>query len=422
MRNVATRAEGLREAADRVESARARLIAALVRHGLRTHALAEREVDAARRRLLALAGAETRVAGRGPVGTVAILLPGNAALSAPLTVIGSALLPGNRVLVRLPRRTAWLREHFEAILAPSGRAFGIVDAPGPEFLRRQLAPGGADVTVVFGDDRWASGYEDLARHSAGKLIFEGPGKDPFLVLPGADLDAAAAAAVRGAFYNGGQACTSPERVYVHESLLPGFLERALPRVERLVVGPNEDPRTDIGPFTSTAAVERFVRQVTDALARGARHLWPPLCERIARPAGGGATFLAPVVLTGVHHGMTIMREETFGPALPICAVSSAEEAVAMAEDSPYGLSASVFGSVPETAPRLRRSHGLVFEDEIWLDFYDRNPLGPTGGFKRSGWVWEWDDGAFIRREGPREMLRECSEASGGEQRADVSPD
>ncbi len=408
---TAGRAEALRRAAERVEHARERLAGALVGRGLRTCRLAEREVALASRRLLALADAEARVAGRRPVGTVAVLLPANAALSAPLTVIGAALLAGNRTLVRFPRRTTWLGPLFEEILAPFGAAFAVVEAAGPEFLRRQLAPGGAEATVVFGDDRWMAGYEDLARHSPGKLIFEGPGKDPFLVLPGADLDAAAAAAVRGAFYNGGQACSSPERVYVHEALLPGFLERVLPLVETLAVGANDDPRTDIGPVLSRAIVERFVQQVTDALVRGARHLWPPRSQPIVRPAGGEATFLAPLVLTGVHHGMAIMREETFGPALPICTVSSVEEALALAEDSTYGLSASVFGS-PAPAARLRRTHGLVFEDELWLDFYDRNPLGPIGGFKRSGWVWEWRDGTFLRREGPRDPVQEFSEPAG----------
>lgn len=408
MRSVVSRAAALRAAAEQVGRLSGRLVAQLVHHRLRTWTLALREVSVAQHRLLALAGAESQMEGRRPAGTVALLLPGNAALSAPLTVIGSALLAGNRVVVRFPRRTAWLREALESILLPAGLPFGVVGDPGPEFLRRVMAPGAADVTMLFGDDRWALEYEDLARRSTGKVIFEGPGKDPFLVLPGADVDAAVAALVRGGLYNGGQACTSPERVYVHESLAPGFFARLLPQVESLVVGPADDPHTDLGPFTGPTIVERILRQVTGAIAQGARLVWPAGTDQLARPAPGGGTWLPPVILTDVDHRMAVMREETFGPVLPIRLVGSVEEAVTLAEDSVYGLTATVFGGTPEVAARLRRSHGLVFENEIWLDYYDREPLAPIGGFKRSGWVWEWIGNAFVRREGTREMVAEFS--------------
>ncbi len=408
MRSVAVPAEALRDAADRVEALAVRLVTGLVQHRQRTFALAMRDVAAAHKRLLALAGAGGRIEGRRPVGSVAITLPGNAALAAPLTVIGAALLAGNRVVARLPRRTAWLREALESILLPVGLPFAVVDEPGPDFVRRALAPGGADVTVLFGDDRWALEYEDLARRGGGKVIFEGPGKDPFLVLPGADIDAAAEALARGCGYNGGQACTSPERVYVHTSLLEPFLVRLLSRVEELVVGPADDPQADLGPFMSPTIVDRILRQVTGALAQGARLLWPAGTEQLARPAPGGGTFLRPMVLTDVRQDMAVMREETFGPVFPIMPVASADEAVALAEDSAYGLSATVFGGTPPVAARLRRSHGVVLENEIWLDFYGREPLGPVGGFKRSGWVWEWVGQAFVRREGARETIAECS--------------
>lgn len=408
MPSVTARADALRDAAERIEGLAPLLVSRLVTHRLRTLRLAMRDVAVALQRLRELAEAIETIAAGPPAGTVAILLPGNAALAAPLAVIGAALAAGNRVVVRLPRRTAWVREALESILLPVGLPFAVVDEAGPDFVGQALAPGGADVTVLFGDDRWVLEYEDLARRGGRKVIVEGPGKDPFLVLPGADVDAAVAALVRGGCYNGGQACTSPERVYVHASLLEPFLARLVSRMEALVVGPPDDPRTDIGPFTSPAIVERILRQVTGALAQGARLLWPSGTDLLARPAPGGGTFLRPVVLTGLRHDMAVMREETFGPVFPIVPVASVDEAVALAEDSAYGLSATVFGGTPPVAARLRRSHGLVFEQEIWLDFYDREPLGPVGGFKRSGWVWEWVGNAFVRREGPRDMLAECS--------------
>lgn len=408
MPSVTVPADALRDAAERIEGLAPLLVSRLVAHRIRTLRLAMHDVAVALQRLRELAEAIEISPGGSPAGAVAILLPGNAALAAPLAVIGAALAAGNRVVVRLPRRTAWLREALESILVPVGLPFAVADEAGPDFVRRALAPGGADVTVLFGDDRWVLEYEDLARRGTGKVIFEGPGKDPFLVLPGADVDLAVEALVRGGGYNGGQACTSPERVYVHASLLEPFLARLLARVEALVVGPPDDPRTDIGPFTSPAIVERILCQVTGALALGARLLWPSGTDLLARPAPGGGTFLGPVVLTGVRHDMAVMREETFGPVFPVVPVASVEEAIALAEDSAYGLSATVFGGTPPVAARLRRSHALVFENEIWLDFYGREPLGPVGGFKRSGWVWEWIGNAFVRREGPRDMLAECS--------------
>ncbi len=265
-----------------------------------------------------------------------------------------------------------------------------------------------------------SAFLKIAEHSDYAFLFESVeggervarysflGKDPFLVLPGAELDRTAEALVQSAFYNGGQACTSPERVYVDASLLTDLLERVVPRVQALVVGPAEDVRTDIGPFTNAEVVRRFLTQVDDALVRGARRLWPPSHTPLARSAPGAGTWLEPVVLADVDHTMTIMRDETFGPALPICTASSLEAAVALAEDSPYGLTASVFGPSHATARRLRRTHGVVFENETWHDFYEREPLGPMGGFKRSGWVWEWVAETFVRREGPRQPLEQFS--------------
>lgn len=408
MSGVDARAERLREVAGCVEARRDGLVTTLVQRGLRVRALARREIEGTQRRLLAQANALTDLRDRLPVGTVALMLPSNTALATPLRYIGAALLTGNRVLVRFPSRTAWLGTMLQELLAPFDDAVRIVTASGPEFLRSQLGSGGADLIMAFGDDRWAVEYEDIVRRSRRTFIFEGPGKDPFLVLPGADLDRAAVDAVRGAFYNGGQACIAAERVYVHEQLLPGFLDRVKHRVERLVVGPAENMETDIAPFLNPRVVDRFLTQLTDAVAQGARMETPTGLDAVASPAPSGGTLLPPVVLTGVHHGMLIMREETFGPALAIRAVGSLDEAISLADDCAYGLAASVFGHVAEVAPLLRRTHGMVFENELIFDFFARHPLAPFGGRKQSGWVWQWRGDQFVRRDGPRREILEFS--------------
>jgi acyl-CoA reductase-like NAD-dependent aldehyde dehydrogenase len=118
--------------------------------------------------------------------------------------------------------------------------------------------------------------------------------------------------------------------------------------------------------------------------------------------------VAPTVLVDVDHGMDVMRVETFGPVLPVLAVDSAEQAVALAEDSPYGLSATVYGGPDWVPARLARSHGTVYREETWLDHRARLPVAPYGGRRRSGWVWEWRADQFVRRDGPRSTITELS--------------
>ena len=106
--------------------------------------------------------------------------------------------------------------------------------------------------------------------------------------------------------------------------------------------------------------------------------------------------------------MSLLREETFGPVLPVMRVSSAEEAVRLAEDSPYGLSATVYGGPAWVRTQLAATHGEVYYCETWLNRRHRAPVAPYGGRRRSGWVWEWHENQFVRRDGPRHNVIEFS--------------
>lgn len=369
------------------------------------------DIALAVRRLRALPELCGELDGREPVGEVALSLPGNAILSNPLATVASSYLAGNHTRVRLPRsRHAWAEVVRDLVGDSLGDAVAFHWEAGPDFLARALADPEVGTVVLFGATEWAANYKDAARASGTRFVFEGPGKDPFLVLDHAAAAEAAEALVTSGCHNAGQACTAPERCYVVAEAYPEFLDRVVELAGRLPTGDPRDEDTVVGPLTTDGAA-RVQAQVLEAVERGARIL----CG--GRPVdvevnGETRTLLAPTVVDRVDHGMRLLREETFAPVLPVAVVDSAEEAVALAEDSPYGLAATVFGGPPWVRDRLARTHGEVFRDESWLAHRRRRPMAPYGGRRQSGWVWEWSGGRFVCRDGPRLNVHEMSRPRG----------
>ncbi|MDO3636364.1 aldehyde dehydrogenase family protein [Mycolicibacterium arseniciresistens] len=202
------------------------------------------------------------------------------------------------------------------------------------------------------------------------------GKDPMIVLEDADVDLAAHAAVWGAMFNAGQTCVSVERVYVLDAIYQQFVDAVVRAVENLKVGAGDG--NDIGAQIDQSQVAVTERHVEDAKAKGARALTGG-----ERPAGEGS-FYPPTVLVDVDHSMMCMTEETFGPTLPIMKVSSVEEAVRLANDSPYGLSASVFSKDVERgkAVALQLDCGAVNVNDVISNLMCTT--APMGGWKTSG--------------------------------------
>jgi acyl-CoA reductase-like NAD-dependent aldehyde dehydrogenase len=212
------------------------------------------------------------------------------------------------------------------------------------------------------------------------VVLELGGKDPMIVLEDADIENAARGAVWGAFANAGQACASVERCYVHESIAPKFIERVVAETETLKQGVGTEAAVDIGSMTNERQLQIVENHVGDAKQRGARILTGG--HRGGNPDG---FFYQPTVLTNVDHDMTIMRDETFGPVLPVMTFRTDDEAVKLANDSVYGLTASVWTRNIARGRRIaeRIEAGTVMVNEV---VYTHGiAQTPWGGVKDSGY-------------------------------------
>lgn len=222
----------------------------------------------------------------------------------------------------------------------------------------------------------------IAKRAVERLIpcgLELGGKDAAIVLADADLERAANGVVWGAMFNAGQACVSVERVYVEAAVHDEFVRRVVDKVRALRVGCDDHGyRADVGPLANHAQLDIVEAHVRDALTKGAQ----------ARTGGGrgplGGTFFEPTVLAGVDHSMQIMRDETFGPTLPIMKVADAEEAIRLANDSPYGLSATVWTRDAARGLQIARrlEAGSVNVNDTFANLFTL-PV-PHSGWKQSG--------------------------------------
>jgi succinate-semialdehyde dehydrogenase/glutarate-semialdehyde dehydrogenase len=222
----------------------------------------------------------------------------------------------------------------------------------------------------------------IAQAAAARLlpvVLELGGKDPMLVLDDADVDVASSGAVWGAFVNAGQACLSVERCYVHRTLYDAFLEACVRKTKLLRIGNGLDPHTDVGPLIRELQVRNVEAQVEDARSHGARVLIGG-----SRLPELGPNFYAPTVLAEVTHAMQIMREETFGPVLPVMPFDTDDEAIRLANDSDFGLAASVWTRNRTRGESLARriQAGTVMVNDAIACFGISD--APHGGIKSSG--------------------------------------
>jgi succinate-semialdehyde dehydrogenase/glutarate-semialdehyde dehydrogenase len=315
-----------------------------------------------------------------PLGVVLVVTPWNYPFSIALVSVATALAAGNTVVLKPAPATTLIGLRIGALLREAGCPDGVVNVVAVD---DSLAPGLVEdrrVAKVVFTGSVATGRRVMtsAAKNLTPVVLELGGKDPAIVCRDANLDRAARGIVWGAFMNAGQTCASVERVYVEQEVAEPFLARVVEETRKLRVGDASQAEVDMGPLTLERQRQIVEDHVADAVARGARVLMGG-----ARPAGPGY-FYPPTVLTQVDHGMRIMREETFGPVLPVMAVRDVEEAVRLANDSDYGLTASGWTSSPTTARRLqeRLSAGVVTINDCVSSFGE--PTAPWGGVKHSG--------------------------------------
>jgi acyl-CoA reductase-like NAD-dependent aldehyde dehydrogenase len=317
---------------------------------------------------------------REPHGVVGIISPWNYPFSIPATETLAALVAGNAVVLKPSELTPLVALDLASLLYAAGLPkdmFQVVIGEGSAGAALLNSP--IDKLVFTGSVATGKRIAAAAAERLLPVVLELGGKDPMLVLDDADVDVASSAAVWGAFVNAGQACLSVERCYAHRSLYETFAQACAEKAKRLRVGNGMDGNTDVGPMIHDRQVRIVESHVEDAKARGARVL-----------AGGtrlpelGTNFFAPTVLADVTRDMRIMREETFGPVLPIMAFADDDEAVQMANDSEYGLAASVWTRDSTRGERLaRRIHaGTVMVNDVISCFGISE--APHGGVKASG--------------------------------------
>ncbi|GLK68793.1 aldehyde dehydrogenase family protein [Hansschlegelia plantiphila] len=322
-----------------------------------------------------------RMIKRTPLGLVFVIAPWNYPYLTAVNTIVPALIAGNAVLLKHAAQTILAGERFQ-------EAMDKVDLPKGLFRNIALdhdqsgtliRSGAFDHINFTGSVAGGRAVETAAGGTFTSVGLELGGKDPAYVREDADLDFAIENIADGAFYNSGQCCCGIERVYVHESLYDRFVEGAVEAASKYVLGNPLDDATTLGPMAATRFADTVRAQTREALAQGAKaHLDPA-----AFPADReGTAYLAPQVLTNVDHSMRVMVEESFGPVVGIMKVGGDEEALKLMNDSPYGLTASIWTRDLAKAEALgdRIETGTVFMNRC--DYLD--PALAWTGVKDTG--------------------------------------
>ncbi|MDH4564088.1 aldehyde dehydrogenase family protein [Pseudomonas sp. BN411] len=323
----------------------------------------------------------TRLIRREPLGLALVIAPWNYPYLTAVNAVVPALLAGNCVLLKHSAQTPLCAERMVEVFADAGLPAGVL-----QYLHlthgdtEQLIQAEPVRHVAFTGS--VAGGAMVERAAAGRFISTGlelGGKDPAYVRADANLAHAVETAIDGAFFNSGQSCCGIERIYVHADLFDDFVEQAVALVGQYRLGRSDDPETTLGPLVRAEAAEFVRAQIREAVGQGAKaHLDPAAFVR-DEP---GSAYLAPQVLTGVHHGMRVMNEESFGPVVGIQKVRDDEEALALMNDSPYGLTAAIFSQDETAALELadRVEAGTVFLNRC--DYLD--PALAWTGVKQSG--------------------------------------
>lgn len=337
---------------------------------------------------------------RNPLGVVGVISPWNLPLLLLTWKVAPALAAGNTVVVKpseeTPTTANLLAEVFDDAGVPAG-VYNVVHGFGPDAAGEALTRHGDVAAITFtGETRTGTAIMEACAPHIKDISFELGGKNPAVVFADADLEAAIAGTARSTFSNTGQVCLCSERVYVERPIFEEFVEGLAHRARALTVGDPFDSATEMGPLISAEHRQKVLAAYESAVAAGANVVTGGGVPELDKKFADGA-FVEPTIWTGLDHSASVLRDEIFGPVCHVMPFDSEEEAIALANDTPYGLCAAIW------TEKLRRAHRVAQAIDaglVWINsWFLRDLRTPFGGVKLSG----------IGREGGRHSLDFYSE-------------
>ena len=349
--------------------------------GMLAYYAGQTDLSAEEERLPSQIPGKRAMAIRQPVGVVVSIAPWNAPVILAVRAVAAPLAYGNTVVLKAseicPRTHGAIVDALRDAGVPSGAIGLVTNDPeeAAEVVEDLIAHPAVRRISFTGSTRVGRIIAGMAARHLKRVLLELGGNAPLVVLADADLDRAVAAATFGSFMNQGQICMSTERIVIDRSVAEEFAERLAERASSLRVGDPREPDTQIGPLVNEAAVKRVAEHVEDAVSKGAKLV-----------TGGEAhgRFFPPTVLMDVSPEMRVYSEESFGPVVAIVPVDDVDEAVRVANDTEYGLSAAVFSADVSAGIGIARrlETGICHINDATVN--DEPPM-PFGGVKQSGW-------------------------------------
>jgi len=319
---------------------------------------------------------------REPLGVVAAIVPWNFPLLLAAWKVAPALATGNTVILKPASQTPLTALALGEIAVEAGLPPGVLNVitgPGSSVGQAIVEHPGIDKIAFTGDTSTGKGIMRAAADTLKKITLELGGKSPNIVLPDADLDAALRGATMGIFYGKGEVCAAGSRLLVDRSIKDQFMEKLAARAKKMVAGDPMDPKTRYGALASKKQLETVERYVNVAKQEGASLVAGGSRADIGT---GRGYFYQPTVFDNVTPGMTIAREEIFGPVLATIEFSDLDEAIARANDTQYGLAAAVWTRDVKKAHYVARK---LQAGTVWINTYNvYDTAAPFGGYKASG--------------------------------------
>jgi aldehyde dehydrogenase (NAD+) len=319
---------------------------------------------------------------REPIGVVAAIVPWNFPLLLAAWKVAPALACGNTVILKPASQTPLTAIALGEIAIEAGLPPGVLNVlagPGASLGQAIVEHPGIDKIAFTGDTTTGKGIMRSAAGTLKKITLELGGKSPNIVLADADIDAAVRGATVGIFYGKGEVCAAGSRLLVDSSIKTQFIEKLAARTKKMVPGDPLDPKTRFGAVSSRRQMETVLRYIESGRQEGATLVAGGARADIGT---GKGFFVQPTVFADVLPGMTIAREEIFGPVLAAIEFADIDEAIARANDSPYGLAAGVW------TRDIRKAHYVARKLQagtVWINTYNvYDTAAPFGGYKQSG--------------------------------------